>query len=319
MKTKKTKSLIVYLQVILAVFVIIFSLLQIKRNHITHPPVTGDLQAPAEVKVIIRRACYDCHSNETNLRWYDKIAPVSWLVASHIKDGRKVLNFSEWDKLAPPDRSAKLWECLNQINADAMPIKSYTMVHTSAKVSADDLAVLKAYLMGMTGNKPLDTAKISARDKQYGLLKKSSVTQAALPKALNGIEFIPDYKNWLPISTTERLDNGTMRVIFGNNIAITAIKKHQINPWPNGTIFAKVAWDQVADNDGNVTTGAFKQIEYMIKDDAKFASTHGWGFARFKTPKLVPYGKTVLFTNECVNCHKPMSDNDFVFTQPLNH
>jgi hypothetical protein len=298
---------------------LVFAALQIKQPVITNPPVTSDIQVPAEVKIILRRACYDCHSNETNLRWYDKIAPVSWQVAAHIKKGRELMNFSEWNKLAPTDQKAKLWECLNQINAGAMPVKGYEMVHTSAKVSEQDLNTLKNYLITMTSNKPMDTAKLSARDKQYKLLKNKVTTVMSLPKALNGVEFIPDYKNWQPISTTERFDNGTMRVIFGNEVATKAIKDHQINPWPKGTIFAKVAWDQVADDKGNITTGAFKQVEFMIKDQEKFVSTHGWGFARFKTPKLVPYGKTATFTNECINCHRPLSDNDFVFTQPIKH
>ncbi len=296
-----------------------FAALQIKRPVITNPPVTGDIELPAKVKVILRRACYDCHSNETNLRWYDKIAPVSWQVAAHIKKGRELMNFSEWNKLAPADQKAKLWECLNQINEGAMPVKDYEMVHPSAKVSEQDLNALKNYLNAMTGNKPMDTAKLNARDKQYKLLKNQAPAVMSLPRALNGVEFIPDYKNWQPISTTERFDNGTMRVIFGNPVAIKAIKDHQINPWPKGVIFAKVAWDQAEDDKGNITTGAFKQVEFMIKDQEKFAATHGWGFARFKTPKLVPYGKTVMFANECINCHRPLSDNDFVFTQPIKH
>ena len=305
---------------VLGVLILVFASLQLKQVNVSHPPVTGDLQAPADVKAILKRGCYDCHSNETNLRWYDKIAPVSWEVAAHIRKGRKLLNFSEWNKLAPADQKAKLWECINQINAGAMPIKDYEMVHTSAKISAQDLSVLTNFLTGMAGGKPMDTSKLNARDKQYNLLKKKTdLAKSSLPKALNGVEFIPDYKNWQAISTTERFDNGTMRVIFGNDIAIAAIKNHQINPWPKGTVFAKVAWDQIADDKGNITTGAFKQIEYMIKNEEKYSSTHGWGFARFKTPKLIPYGKTALFTNECINCHKPLSDNDFVFTQPIKH
>ena len=130
---------------------------------------------------------------------------------------------------------------------------------------------------------------------------------------------MPDYKNWQVVSTSDRFDNGTMRVIFGNAIAIKAIKENHINPWPNGTIFAKIGWDKIADADGNVHTGAFKQVEFMIKDDKKYASTKGWGFARFKTPKLLPYGKTKLFATECVNCHRPESANDFVFTSPVKH
>ncbi|RYD96631.1 MAG: cytochrome P460 [Sphingobacteriales bacterium] len=290
---------------------------QFFRPELKNPPVTQDFQGPAQVKNILKRACYDCHSNETNLRWYDQVQPVFWQVAEHVREGRAVLNFSSWDKLAPADQKAKLWEAVNQIEQGAMPIKSYEMVHTSAKVSAQDLAVLKQYLNGMVHSMPNDTAKIHARDKQ--LSAKPAASQTALPQSLNGITYIPDYKNWQVISTSDRFDNGTMRVIYGNDIAVKAVKEHRINPWPDGTIFAKTAWDKLEDKDGNVTTGAFKQVEYMIKDATKYKATKGWGFARFKTPKLLPYGKTAMFTTECINCHRPMKDNDFVFTFPIKN
>jgi hypothetical protein len=237
-------------------------------------------------------------------------------VAQHVKEGREGLNFSAWDNLAPADQKGKLWEAVNQITAGAMPIKSYEMVHQSAKISASDLVVLKKYLTGMVHSKPGDTTKINALQKQQAQMQASNVP-TKLPQALNGITYIPDYKNWQPISTTERFDNGTMRVIFGNDVAVKAIKENHINPWPNGTIFAKVAWDQLEDKDGNVTTGAFKQVEYMIKDDKKYAATKNWGWARFKTPKMVPYGKTAMFATECVGCHKPLKDEDYVFTMPI--
>jgi len=140
-----------------------------------------------------------------------------------------------------------------------------------------------------------------------------------LPVSLNGITYIPDYKSWIPISSTDRFDNGTMRIIYGNEIAVKAIKDHKTNPWPNGTIFAKVAWDQLIDSTGNITPGAFKQVEYMIKDSKQFASTKGWGWARFLSTKLEPYGKSALFTTECINCHRPMKDKDFAFTSPIAH
>ena len=291
----------------------------ISRPTIENPVVTGDIQAPQEVKAILRKACYDCHSNESNIRWYDKINPVYWKVAQDVKEGRAVLNFSEFQGLAKPDQAAKLWEAVNQIQSGDMPIKSYQIVHPGTRVSGSDLGILKKYLVSMLKSKPGDTSKINAYDKQYGNWTKHDSALPKLPVALNGIEYIPDYKNWKVVTTSDRFDNGTMRVIFGNDIAIKAIAEKHINPWPNGTVFAKVGWDKLTDADGNVTTGAFKQVEYMIKDDKKYKSTAGWGFARFKTPKLLPYGKTKLFATECVNCHRPMRDNDFVFTFPIKH
>ena len=59
-----------------------------------NPPVTADITAPPEVKAILKRACFDCHSNETKLRWFDRISPVSWMVAKDIKDARMLFNFS---------------------------------------------------------------------------------------------------------------------------------------------------------------------------------------------------------------------------------
>lgn len=315
MKNKVFKKLLVPLGALLIIFLVMQSI----RPALPNPPVKKDFEAPADVKNILVRACYDCHSNQTNLRWYDKIQPIYWQVAAHVKDGRKVLNFSDWGSLAPADQKAKLWEAVNQIIAGAMPIKSYAFVHPDAKVSGNDIVVLKNYLAAMVHDKPADTAQTNALFKQVKQLNPKAAAGRNLPEALNGISYIPDYKNWQVVTTSDRFDNGTMRVIFGNDVAIKAVKNHQVNPWPNGTIFAKVAWDKLQGKEGNVRTGAFKQVEYMIKDDQKYAATKGWGFARFKTLKLVPYGKTALFANECVSCHKPMSNNDFVFTLPVKN
>lgn len=313
---RMTKKFLIPTLVITTLFLIGIQFIQ---PELTNPPVTADFQAPENVKSIIKRACYDCHSNETDLRWYDKVSPVSWQVAKHVNDGRSGLNFSHWDSIPPAAQKAKLWEAVNQIVAGAMPIKSYQLVHTSAKVSASDLVVLKNYLSSMVNTGPTDSSKINAANTQFKNWKNEKVNNENLPTAANGISYIPDYKNWKPISSSGRFDNGTMRIIYGNDIAVKAIAEKHINPWPNGTILAKVAWDQIEDREGNVRTGAFKQVEYMIKDDQKFESTKGWGFARFKTSQLVPYGATAVFAQECVACHIPMADNDFVFTQPLKH
>ena len=138
-----------------------------------------------------------------------------------------------------------------------------------------------------------------------------------IPVALNGIAFIPDYKNWQPVSSTERYDNGTLRVIVGNDVAIKAIAAGNTNPWPEGTIFGKITWDELKDSMGITRTGAFKQVEFMIKDSKKYNDTRNWGFARFKTTAMQPYGKNALFASECVNCHQPMKEHDFVFTIPF--
>ncbi|RFM27470.1 heme-binding domain-containing protein [Deminuibacter soli] len=292
--------------------------MQFVRPGIEAPPANGELEVPPEVKVIIVKGCYDCHSNKANLRWYDQVAPAYWLVAGHIKDGRKALNFSQWQNLTVPEQNAKLWECVNQVISGDMPLPGYTAVHGSAKISPRELQVLKSYVTSLAPHIHVDSAKTHDADTQLQQWYKDSAGVQQAPVAANGVAFIPDYKNWQAVSTTERFDNGTMRVILGNDVAIQALHSN-VRPWPDGTVFAKVAWDQLNDRDSSIHTGAFKQVEFMIKDAKKYAGTKGWGWARFRTMKLVPYGKDALFTTECVNCHRPVKDNDFVFTLPVKH
>jgi mono/diheme cytochrome c family protein len=293
--------------------------IQFFRPKIDNRPVTGDIPVPSNIKALFRRSCYDCHSNETKLGWGDQVAPVYWLVSSHVNAGRAHLNFSEWDKLTPVEQKTKLWEAVNHAALGAMPRADYAFVHPSAKLSDSDISVLKRYLAGLVDHKPSDMSKINAEALQYRTWVKNRRQTNALPVALNGIHYDPDYKNWQPISTSDRFESGTMRVIFGNDIAVKAAEKGQTRPWPNGARLAKALWTQLVDTAGNTRTGAFVQVDLMIKDKKKYASTGGWGFARFKTLDLKPYGKTALFATECIDCHRPMKDNDFVFTVPVKH
>ena len=301
----------------LVIFFVIFAGLQFFCPVITNPHITENLKVPHEVQTILRNSCYDCHSNETKLNWYDKIVPAYWLVAQHIEDGRKGLNFSTWNQLSPADQKAKLWESVNQVRLGAMPLNSYVLAHPKAKLSPDDIKVLKEYIWNLRiNNKPEDTSKIKELKNQSEAIKKTETT-VVTPKTINGIAYIADYKNWDVVSTTQRVDNGTMRIIFGNDIAVKAIKNKQISPWPDGAILAKAGYEEIEDAEGNISQGAFKQVEFMIKDHKKYKTTNGWGFARFKTPKLIPYGKSADFVIECMRCHQPMEKNDHVFTLPI--
>ncbi|GAA0541930.1 cytochrome P460 family protein [Chitinophaga japonensis] len=290
--------------------------IQFIRPEIGHPPVTGDLEAPPEIKAILERACYDCHSNETKLRWYDQLAPAYWRVAAHVREGREVLNFSAWQSLPPAVQKGKLFESYNQVQAGAMPLADYQLVHPSAKITPAELALLKNYVGSLVSIQPADSAAIAGADKQYRQWTAGALQPGQVQNAPNGIGYIPDYRNWQVVTISDRFDNGTMRVIYGNDIAMKAIRENRTNPWPNGTIFAKAAWKELQDADGQVRTGEFWQVEFMIKDDKKYADTKGWGWARWRGPQLAPYGKHLLFTTECVNCHRPMKDKDYVFTIP---
>ncbi|HEY9049798.1 MAG TPA: heme-binding domain-containing protein [Ohtaekwangia sp.] len=302
--------------IILVSVAVAFLALQLVRKPLENPPVTGDFSAPAEVKAIIKRSCYNCHSNETELPWYDQLAPAYWLVRSHVTDGRSVLNFSSWDSLSVADQKSKLFASINKILFHEMPVREYTWMHPSSVISEQEIDVLKNYLKSMSPEKQAAPEKFQAMENHYTRFVSEGPKGIEVTPSPNGIAYMPEYKNWGVISTTDRFDNGTMRVILGNAIAVNAVRNHQVNPWPDGAILAKVAWEQLIDSTGYAHTGEFKQVEFMIKDSRKYATTAGWGWARWKGMQLLPYGKNELFTQECVQCHNPMRKRDFVFTSP---
>jgi hypothetical protein len=100
------------------------------RTH-TNPPETKE---PAwnspDTKALIRRACFDCHSNETVWPWYSYVAPVSWLVQRDVNGGRRHLNFTEWDR---PQRHAK--DVAAQVKQGDMPPWFYLPMHPAARLT----------------------------------------------------------------------------------------------------------------------------------------------------------------------------------------
>jgi heme-binding protein len=111
---------------------------QVVRFPHANPPVHGDLVAPPEVKDVLRRACYDCHSNQTRWPWYTNLAPVSWLVHHEVEEGRRRLNFSDWAEYASdPDTAAhKLTQISEFVASGDMAPWYYRMLRPSARLSA---------------------------------------------------------------------------------------------------------------------------------------------------------------------------------------
>jgi hypothetical protein len=300
---------------LIVVMAILFIVIQFFRPSLTNPPVTADLQAPAEVKQVLKTSCYNCHSNETQLPWFDRVVPAYWIAANDVKEARAQLNFSEIGNLPAAQQRGILYEAVSNIQMGVMPLPAYLRVHPHTAVTPEQLTVLKSYLNST--NPPLTVADSSAADTEYGNWVHGSITSSNVHPALNGIAFLPDYKNWRTVSSSERFDNQTIREILGNDVAVKAIAENHINPWPDGTAFAKVAWHQQVDDKGNVHTGAFLQVEFMIRDRTKYASTLGWGFARWRGTDLKPYGKDAAFATECVSCHSPLRSTNYVFTPPI--
>lgn len=303
---------------ILLILLAAFIGLQFFRPKIDHGTRTPDLaHVPKEVNAILRSSCFDCHSSEVNLRWYDKITPANFMVSAHIKEGREALDFSKWASWPKAQQNAMIFYSVNKILSGEMPVPAYAAVHPSAKLDQNQIMVLKNYALTLSPKKTADSSQIRSAEKQYRLFINGSLQHSGIKPSPNGLQYIPDYRNWKAISTTDRFDNGTMRIIFGNEIAVKAIQEKQTNPWPDGTVFAKAGWKQQIQDDGSIVAGEFIQVEFMVKNAGKYANSKGWGWGRWKGNDLKPYGESPTFDKECVECHKPMEKQDHVFTSPL--
>jgi hypothetical protein len=87
-----------------------------------------------DVAAILRKSCYDCHSNETVYPWYSHIAPSSWLVAKDIKEGREELNFSTWQQNDIKKKLGLLDDISIEVGEGSMPMDIYLLMHPSAKI-----------------------------------------------------------------------------------------------------------------------------------------------------------------------------------------
>ena len=148
-----------------------------------------------------------------------------------------------------------------------------------------------------------------------------SLSVAADPEvspAPNGIAFPAGYQDWRVIAVSHRTDNNTLRVILGNDQAVAAARAGQTKPWPDGAVLGKVVWKDASAAHWPAATvpGQFVHVEFMFKDANKYTSTGGWGWARWKGLDQQPYGKDANVAQECVTCHTPVKENDWVFTQP---
>tara|TARA_Y100000588_G_scaffold47172_1_gene44495 strand:+ start:223 stop:675 length:453 start_codon:yes stop_codon:yes gene_type:complete len=87
---------------------------------------------PENIQNKLQVSCYDCHSNNTQYPWYNKIQPVAWFLEDHIKEGKAELNFNEWDSLSSRRKASKLRSIIKQIENGEMPLDSYTLIHSEA-------------------------------------------------------------------------------------------------------------------------------------------------------------------------------------------
>lgn len=138
------KKIIRIIVIVLVFLFVIFQFIRPEKNFSaeTQNHLFNQVAVQAEVREILKNACLDCHSDQTRYFWYDQISPVSWTVKSHITEGKKELNFSQWGRLTPVDQISLLGKIIDEAKSKKMPLKSYSFVHKQARLSDGQIKTL---------------------------------------------------------------------------------------------------------------------------------------------------------------------------------
>ena len=126
----------------MAVLLVLIQLIPADR---TNPPVESEVFASDPVKQILRKACFDCHSHETEWPWYSRVAPVSWWMADHVEHGREDLNFSRWPLFDFEAQKHLLGEIEEEVSEGEMPLWSYKLGHPEARLTEEERETLLAW------------------------------------------------------------------------------------------------------------------------------------------------------------------------------
>ncbi len=133
----------------LVVFGVLIQLVPYGHAH-TNPPVVAEPQwASPQTRDLAMRACYDCHSNDTQWSWYSSIAPMSWLIQHDVEEGRSRLNFSQWNVPQRESRGAS-----REVERGTMPQWYYVLLHPSANLTADEKQTLVQGLRSLADSAP---------------------------------------------------------------------------------------------------------------------------------------------------------------------
>ena len=120
-------------------------LLQFVKIKVPPPPkalASDEIKAPKKIMALLKKSCYDCHSNKTNYPWYGYVAPMSWQVNSNIKHGREWLNFSIWQQY-DDKKKQKIYKGIVDALKIKMPPAEYLLIHKEARLTPKERKMLQ--------------------------------------------------------------------------------------------------------------------------------------------------------------------------------
>ncbi len=139
---------------ILIALLVAFVVIQFIRPHrnissLASSDITTIYNVPDTVQSLLQTACYDCHSNNTRYPWYTNIQPVGWWMQHHVDEGKREINFSEFASYSLKKQAHKMKEVQGTVKNGAMPLPSYLWIHSEAKLSDQQKALIIEWAKGV--------------------------------------------------------------------------------------------------------------------------------------------------------------------------
>jgi hypothetical protein len=131
--------------IVLLIALVVIQFFRPEKNIATGPfpkDISTVYAVPANVQPILNKACNDCHSNNTRYPWYNRIQPVAWWLHDHIEEGKRELNFNEFASYRPGKQYRKMDKVIQEVKEGGMPLGSYTIIHTDAKLTTEEKMAL---------------------------------------------------------------------------------------------------------------------------------------------------------------------------------
>lgn len=126
------KKVIKIVLIVALIALIAIQFIRPEKNNLGYESVAAfeaETKPSPEVTAILKKQCYDCHSDQTQYPWYSEIAPASFWLSDHIKDGKKHFNVSAWENYSTKKKDHKLEEFVEMIEKNEMPLESYAFIH----------------------------------------------------------------------------------------------------------------------------------------------------------------------------------------------
>lgn len=147
------KKILKWTAILLVAALVLIQFIRPEKNMATEQnpnDIVAFYNTPAEVANILHKACYDCHSNNTNYPWYNNIQPVASWLADHIDEGKDELNFSKFGAFKTRRKLKKLKEIVEEVEESEMPLDSYTWMHSEAKLTEAERKTLIEWAKGLS-------------------------------------------------------------------------------------------------------------------------------------------------------------------------